>query len=207
MSNLSRAVSRALRHEPWLYELELDEEGWAGVGALLMALRQDCSGWSRLAETDLAEMIHKSSKQRYEMTNGGIRALYGHSLPGRLQKVPGMPPAHLFHGTAPASESRIRESGLLPMGRRSKTPSCHDETVGGPPCNKLQIGSKHSACPSTSTACKCLDNLRAVALRLYKKPASVCADTPNAARLFVPSPAVSFFGGFRTAGPSAWHGP
>jgi len=98
VSNLSRVVSRALRHEPWLYELELDEASWADVDALLMALCQEYSGWSRLAETDLAEMIHKSSKQRYEMTNGRIRALYGHSFPGRLQKVPGIPPAHLFHG-------------------------------------------------------------------------------------------------------------
>jgi putative RNA 2'-phosphotransferase len=38
--NLSRAVSHALRHEPWIYELELDQEGWADVGALLTALGQ-----------------------------------------------------------------------------------------------------------------------------------------------------------------------
>jgi putative RNA 2'-phosphotransferase len=118
LSNLSRAVSRALRHEPWRYELELDQEGWADVGPLLVALRQEYSAWSRLAETDLAAMIHKSSKQRHEITNGRIRALYGRSFPGKLQKAPGMPPAYLFHGTAPASESRIRESGLLPMGRQ-----------------------------------------------------------------------------------------
>ena len=29
---LSRVVSHALRHEPWLYELELDEDGWVGGG-------------------------------------------------------------------------------------------------------------------------------------------------------------------------------
>ena len=86
--NLSRAVSHALRHEPWIYELELDEGGWADVGALLTALREESSAWSNLAETDLAEMIQKSSKQRHEMINGRIRALYGHSLPGRLSKVP-----------------------------------------------------------------------------------------------------------------------
>jgi len=27
MDTLSKAVSHALRHEPWLYELEQDEEG------------------------------------------------------------------------------------------------------------------------------------------------------------------------------------
>ncbi len=38
LNNLSRAASHALRHEPWLYELELDEEGWADVLPLLTAL-------------------------------------------------------------------------------------------------------------------------------------------------------------------------
>jgi putative RNA 2'-phosphotransferase len=82
VSTLSRAVARALRHEPWLYDLQLDEEGWVDVGASLMALRQEYFGWSRLAEIDLAEMIHKSSKQRYEMTNGRIRALVWSLGPG-----------------------------------------------------------------------------------------------------------------------------
>jgi putative RNA 2'-phosphotransferase len=111
LNHLSRAVSRALRHEPWLYELELDEEGWADIGTLLMALCQEYSGWSRLAETDLAEMIYKSSKQRHEMTNGRSRALYSHSFPGRLQKVPGVPPAQLFHGTAPAASRESARAG------------------------------------------------------------------------------------------------
>jgi putative RNA 2'-phosphotransferase len=116
--NLSRAVSHALRHEPWLYELELDDGGWADVGALLTALREESPAWSNLAETDLAEMIQKSSKQRHEMVNGRIRALYGHSLPGRLSKVPAVPPVQLFHGTAPAIWPKIQEEGLLPMRRQ-----------------------------------------------------------------------------------------
>ena len=32
-ADLSEAVSHALRHEPWLYELELDDAGWAPVDA------------------------------------------------------------------------------------------------------------------------------------------------------------------------------
>lgn len=28
---LSRLVSHALRHEPWIYELELDDEGWVPI--------------------------------------------------------------------------------------------------------------------------------------------------------------------------------
>lgn len=36
--DLSRAVSHALRHEPWLYELELDDEGWVPVDQVLAAV-------------------------------------------------------------------------------------------------------------------------------------------------------------------------
>lgn len=45
--DLSRAVSHALRHEPWLYELELDEEGWAPIDQLLDAPREKGGGWRR----------------------------------------------------------------------------------------------------------------------------------------------------------------
>jgi putative RNA 2'-phosphotransferase len=102
LSRLSRVVSHALRHEPWLYELELDEDGWAEVNDLLLALRQDDPTWTTLTQQDLEEMIRASAKQRHEVVGGRIRALYGHSLPGKLRKVPAMPPLRLFHGTAPA---------------------------------------------------------------------------------------------------------
>jgi putative RNA 2'-phosphotransferase len=127
--NLSRAVSHALRHEPWLYELELDEEGWADVSALLTALHEESPAWADLTESDLAEMIRASSKQRHELVNGRIRALYGHSLPGKLHRTPAMPPARLFHGTAPVSGPKIREGGLLPMGRQYVHLSLDEETA------------------------------------------------------------------------------
>jgi hypothetical protein len=40
-TELSKAVSHALRHEPWLYELELDDAGWTPVDALVNALSQE----------------------------------------------------------------------------------------------------------------------------------------------------------------------
>ena len=118
LDHVSRALSHALRHEPWLYELELDADGWAAVEAVLAALRQEKSDWRDLTEQDLAETIRRSSKQRHEMADGRIRALYGHSLPGKLQRAPATPPAELFHGTAPEAVESIRASGLLPMRRQ-----------------------------------------------------------------------------------------
>lgn len=39
-TNLRKEVSYALRHAPWEYELELDENGWVSVDQLLHALHQ-----------------------------------------------------------------------------------------------------------------------------------------------------------------------
>jgi putative RNA 2'-phosphotransferase len=118
LSDLSRVVSHALRHEPWLYELELEEDGWTDVTALLAALRQESPSWMNLSERDLAEMIRTSSKRRHEIADGRIRAMYGHSVPGKLRRERAAPPSCLFHGTAPASGSKIKQEGLLPMGRQ-----------------------------------------------------------------------------------------
>lgn len=115
---LSRVLSHALRHEPWLYELELDADGWAELEAVLAALREERPDWCDVTEADLSEMMRRASKQRYEMAGGRIRALYGHSLPGRLNRTPAAPPPELFHGTAPATVEKIRASGLLPMRRQ-----------------------------------------------------------------------------------------
>lgn len=117
-TKLSKAVSHALRHEPWLYELELDDQGWVAIEDLLLALQGQRSEWKHLNQADIAQMIKTCSKQRHEMEGNRIRALYGHSLPGKLQKKKAEPPEHLFHGTAPSIVSRIMETGLLPMDRQ-----------------------------------------------------------------------------------------
>lgn len=118
LNKLSRVMSHALRHEPWLYELELDDEGWTDVEALLAALRAESPSWSTLTERDLRDVIGSSSKQRHEMIAGRIRAIYGHSLPGKLHRTPVEPPAVLFHGTSPEAAVQILKTGLMPMGRQ-----------------------------------------------------------------------------------------
>ena len=117
LSELSRVVSRVLRHDPWLYELELDESGWTSVSALLDALRTS-PRWRDLQAADLELMIAQSAKQRHEVAGGRIRALYGHSLPTRIEKEPAVPPDVLFHGTTREAAEAILVEGLRPMGRQ-----------------------------------------------------------------------------------------
>jgi putative RNA 2'-phosphotransferase len=115
---LSKAISHALRHEPWLYEVELDDEGWVDLDALLAALRERQEEWRDLSRMDVERMIESSSKRRHEVSGGRIRALYGHGVPGKLRREPGAPPTVLFHGTSPNAAKVIEHDGLKPMSRQ-----------------------------------------------------------------------------------------
>lgn len=129
LATLSRITSHALRHEPWVYELELDEEGWTPIHALVAALRNDRVEWHDLTEGDLARMIDQSSKRRHEISDGRIRALYGHSIAGKLKKTLAVPPHDLFHGTDPAVLPQIQTEGLRPMDRQYVHLSPHVDTA------------------------------------------------------------------------------
>ena len=117
-NDLSRTISHALRHEPWIYELVLDDAGWVPVDALLAALRVEKPEWATVSEADLVEMMAQADKKRYELRDGEIRASYGHSTPQKLSREVAEPPAILFHGTAPKTVALIRKDGLQPMGRQ-----------------------------------------------------------------------------------------
>lgn len=115
---LSKEVSYALRHAPWKYGLELDEEGFVPVEQLLSALNEEHRHDRPVTEDDLAEMIARSEKTRHEIRDGKIRALYGHSVPMRVRKEPAAPPATLYHGTARRFLDAIMSEGLRPMSRQ-----------------------------------------------------------------------------------------
>jgi putative RNA 2'-phosphotransferase len=117
-ADVSRAMSHALRHAPWLYELELDEAGWTSVEALITALRRERSQWESLSLFDIQQVIEASAKRRHELAGTRIRALYGHSLPGRLSRRQIVPPHILFHGTSRVAFETIFREGLKPMGRQ-----------------------------------------------------------------------------------------
>jgi putative RNA 2'-phosphotransferase len=125
---LSKAVALALRHDPGRYGLTLDEAGWTPLDDLVRALRGE-RRWRDLQRADLVDMVAAQRKQRYEIEGDRIRALYGHSLPGRIAKEAVAPPAVLFHGTARAALPSIRAAGLEPMRRQYVHLSVDRETA------------------------------------------------------------------------------
>lgn len=132
---LSKEISYALRHAPWEYELELDENGWVSVEQLLIALKEN-SKWENVTIGDLEHIIGNSDKKRHELVDGKIRALYGHSVPMRIVKEISEPPVILFHGTARRFLESIENKGLLPKGRQYVHLSSDIETA-------LQVGKRH----------------------------------------------------------------
>lgn len=115
---LSRQVAHALRHRPEDYGLALDGEGWVGIEELLAALARSKAVWATARVEDLHAMIAAADKQRFEIAEGRIRALYGHSTAETIEKPPAVPPKWLYHGTTASAAARIRAEGLRPMDRQ-----------------------------------------------------------------------------------------
>lgn len=113
---LSKEISYALRHAPWEYELELDENGWVEIDSLVEALNRN-GQWENLNKKYILDMINQSDKKRHEVLGNKIRALYGHSTPIKIEKDPKKPPDNLYHGTARKYLKSIQENGLSPKER------------------------------------------------------------------------------------------
>ena len=115
---LSKEISYALRHAPWEFELELDEQGFVPIAQLLHALNESGAYEREITQADLEQIIATSEKKRHEIVGDKIRALYGHTVPQIIKKEPGIPPAVLYHGTTRRALPQILQDGLKPMQRQ-----------------------------------------------------------------------------------------
>ena len=115
---LSRTVSHALRHAPEEYDLLLDSSGWVEISILLSALKKNNSRWNDLSRDDLDLMAAAGEKQRYEITDSHIRAIYGHSVSTPIEYEEKEPPDALYHGTTNEFAELILEQGLKSMKRQ-----------------------------------------------------------------------------------------
>ena len=80
---LSKKISHMLRHAPLKYGLELDNDGFVPVEQLLGAINKNGEYSVTVTSDDIQHIIDTSDKKRLEMTDGKIRALYGHTVKGR----------------------------------------------------------------------------------------------------------------------------
>lgn len=114
---LSKEISYALRHNPAQYGLVLDQDGWVALNCLLKSVQND-HRFIGLTETDIVKMIALSNKKRHEIKDGKIRAVYGHSLIGKINHEAMEPPIVLYHGTARKFIVKILNEGIISKSRQ-----------------------------------------------------------------------------------------
>lgn len=119
LEKLSKFLAYALRHNPQEFGLTLDEQGAAPVDDVWAAVTKRFKG--RYEWPDLLAVVagDKTGKKRYEITDGCIRALYGHNAAvAEVAYTPAVPPALLYHGTNADALPHIEREGLKALARQ-----------------------------------------------------------------------------------------
>jgi putative RNA 2'-phosphotransferase len=110
-ASVSKYMSYMLRHNP---ENMMDEYGFVDFDELLKKVKERFQVDKRL----IFEIVEKSDKKRFEIVDNKIRALYGHTIPVKLEFQEDKTVKVLYHGTTPYAASAIVKEGLRPMKRK-----------------------------------------------------------------------------------------
>ena len=112
-TRISKYMSYLLRHDP--KELRMDEHGFVDFNELLQKIREK---FPDADERLIVEIVERSERRRFELRDGRIRALYGHSIPIKLRLREDSSVKILYHGTTPEAARKILREGIKPMRRR-----------------------------------------------------------------------------------------
>jgi len=111
-TRVSRYMSYLLRHNP--QNLKMDLEGFVDIDELLAKLRLLIP----VDKTLVVDIARTGDKKRFEIRGNKIRALYGHTIPVRLEHEEDKAVRILYHGTTESAAQRILKEGLEPMRRK-----------------------------------------------------------------------------------------
>nr|8TFI_A Chain A, Probable RNA 2'-phosphotransferase [Pyrococcus horikoshii OT3]8TFX_A Chain A, Probable RNA 2'-phosphotransferase [Pyrococcus horikoshii OT3]8TFY_A Chain A, Probable RNA 2'-phosphotransferase [Pyrococcus horikoshii OT3] len=112
---VSKLMAYILRHSPWEFGLEPDEEGFVSIEELVNAVRK-VYPW--VTEEYIREIVERDEKGRYEIRGNKIRARYGHSYPVILRHEEDKESKVLYHGTVRRNLKGIMREGIKPMKRQ-----------------------------------------------------------------------------------------
>jgi putative RNA 2'-phosphotransferase len=113
--NLSKFMTKILRHAPYDFGILPDEKGFVEANDLLIAITGQ-TFWKETTVEDFKTVARNCKKQRFELDGTKIRARYGHSFK-RISYEEGTPPEVLLHGTAKQNLGKIFAEGLKKMDR------------------------------------------------------------------------------------------
>lgn len=111
-TRVSKYMSCLLRHKP--QDLKMDTQGFVDIDELLAKLRSYYPV-NKFLIIDVAEM---SDRKRFEIKGNKIRALYGHTIPVKVEFEEDTVVKSLYHGTTSRAASKILKEGVKPMKRK-----------------------------------------------------------------------------------------
>lgn len=159
---LSKAMARALRHSATDLGLAPDDAGFVSIEALADAIRQPFQA--------IASVASHPAEPRFQIDDGRIRALYGHSFPvADLNEISTETPAHLFHGTSWDFIDGILSDGLRPQLRQY----VHLTNNAG---EAIEVARRHGHPLLLKVDTSSLDALRATDEGVGDSPAEVLLD-------------------------------
>ena len=80
---------------------------------------------------DIEHLVYDAEKLRFEITEGKIRARYGHSIPVEMDRPPVEPPEFLYQEVSAGELAQVRREGLLPYDRQYVHLSYDPQREGG----------------------------------------------------------------------------
>jgi len=115
--SISKFLSLVLRHKPEIIGLQLNENGWADVAALIDKMNAHNF---KITPAILNEVVATNNKQRFAFNEDKtkIRASQGHSIQVNLHLQQMNPPQYLYHGTGEKAVASILKSGLQKRARQ-----------------------------------------------------------------------------------------
>jgi len=114
VDRLGRFISGILRHFPQKFNLEIDENGWAELDILV---EKASSRYKWVDKQSVEAIVTSDKKNRYEISNGKIRARYGHSINVVLSDYPIANETKLYYGTSDEEAQRLLEIGIKPVNQ------------------------------------------------------------------------------------------
>ena len=114
---LSKLLSIALRHQPKVLQIQLDNEGFTNLEKLINQIKKR-NNFEWVNRKMINAIIELDNKGRFEINDNNIRARYGHSIPRiKINLKNSDLPEILYHGTNYNAYIKIENEGIKPMGR------------------------------------------------------------------------------------------
>lgn len=115
VERIGRTLAAILRHGK--FEPDMDDQGWVPMQQVVALIRGRHTYMNWLRPRHIEALVETDPKGRYVVSNGKIRATYGHTIPLDIRLDCENIPDELFYPATPEEAELILESGIFPSDR------------------------------------------------------------------------------------------